>query len=159
MLDKLTYQYQWYMSFDRFIYYQLNMVICCMVFFCLVCSLLWRLVWVKTRLYTSINTFQFDETTKIHSILIKFTFFTLLKTIELIIIYFNIRHFQLLLGVVLLVFITFENSSRKCAWLNDFALHWLMKFWFFWCHVSTFRPISLGFFLIKWTHNATISAL
>ena len=50
-----------------------------------------------------------------HSILIKFTLFTLLKTIEHIIIYLNIPHFQLLLGVVLLVFITFENSSRKCA--------------------------------------------
>ena len=60
------------------------------------------------------NTFQFDETTNIHSILIKFTIFTV-KTIEHIIIYFNIPHFQLLLGVVLLVFITFENSSRKCA--------------------------------------------
>jgi len=65
--------------------------------------------------YTSVNTFQFDKITKMHSILIKLTFFTLLKTIEHIIICFNIPHFQLLLGVVLLVFITFENSSRKCA--------------------------------------------
>lgn len=47
--------------------------------------------------------------------LLNLPFFYIIKTIEHIIIYFNIPHFQMLLGVVLLVFITFENSSQKCA--------------------------------------------
>ena len=60
---------------------------------------------------------------------------TLLNTIAIIIICYNITH--LLLSCVVLAFNDFENSSRRwAAWFNGCVLHWLIKFQFR-SHVST----------------------
>jgi len=46
---------------------------------------------------------------------------------EIITICFNIPYFNCCYCVSLSVFMAFENSSQKWAWLNGCALYWLMS--------------------------------